>query len=150
MNSRTILLMVASAIAAAAATAVAQQASEAAKTPATSSSTAASSANSDDAEAAATAAAIAKANAAAAAAAAKMPAKITDEATIAKLARKAGYHTEVQNGATVYCKQTVDVGTRFSSTKCATPTQLAVVLEEQQAERDQLSGKGCGNCGGSK
>jgi hypothetical protein len=150
MISRIIPLILASSVATAGGMALAQQASDAAKTPAPPSSTAASSADSADAEAAATAAAIAKATAAAAAVAAKAPAKITDEATIAKMAKKAGYHTEVQNGATLYCIQTVGVGTRFSSKKCATPTQLAVVLEQMQAEKDQLSGHGCGNCGGSK
>jgi hypothetical protein len=129
--------------------AFAQQASDAAKTPATPGSTPASSSDSADAEAAATAALIAKANAAAAAATAKSPAKITDEATLAKMAKKAGWHTEVQNGTMLYCRQSTDVGTRFSSKKCATSTQLAVVLEQQQYEKDQLGLHGCGgNCTG--
>jgi hypothetical protein len=147
MLSRILSLILASAIATS--IGVAQQVSDAAKTPVTPGSTPASSSNSDDAEAAATAAAIAKANAAAAAAAANAPTKITDEATIAKMAKSAGWHTEVQNGATLYCKQTVNVGTRFTSKKCATPTQLAGVLEQQQFEKDQLKQRGCGgNCGG--
>lgn len=150
MDSKILPLILASAIACAGGIATAQQATDATKTPATSSSTAASSSDSAaDAEAAATAAVIAKANAAAAAAAAKSPAKITDEATIAKLAKKAGWHTEVQNGTTFYCRETMDVGTRFSTKKCATPMQLAVVLEQQEYEKDQLKQRGCGgNCGG--
>jgi hypothetical protein len=159
VNSKILLLTLASAIASAGGTAFAQQASDATRTPATSSPTepsptepsptAASSSDSADAEAAATAALIAKANAAAAAAAAKSPTKITDEATLAKMAKKAGWHTEVQNGTTFYCRETVDVGTRFSSKKCGTLTQVAVVLEQQQYEKDQLKQRGCGgNCGG--
>lgn len=147
MMSKFLPVILLGAIASIVGVALAQQASDETKTPATSSPTAASS--SDSAEAAATAAAIAKANAAAAAAAANAPVKITDEATIAKLAKKAGWHTEVQNGTMFYCRDTVDVGTRFTSKKCATPTQLAVVLEQQQFERDQLKQRGCGgNCGG--
>ena len=144
-----ILPAILAAIACAGGMAFAQQSPDATKTPAPSSSTAASTAEPVDAEAAATAAAIAKANAAAAAAAAHAPAKITDEAILDKMAKKAGWHTEVKNGATVYCRETTDVGTRFSSKKCATPTQLAVVLEQQEYERDQLKQRGCGgNCGG--
>jgi hypothetical protein len=152
MISRLLVLMVASALATAGGIAVAQTASEAAKTPATSSSTAASSSDSADAEAAATAALIAKANAAAAAAAAaKSSAKIMDEATFAKTAKKAGWHTEVQNGTTYYCKQLTDNGTHFSTKHCATSTQLAVVLEQQQYEKDQLGLHGCGgNCTGKE
>jgi hypothetical protein len=154
--SKLLPLILASAIASAGGIAFAQQASDAAKTPATPSSTPAapgstpaSSSDSADAEAAATAALIAKANAAAAAATAKSPAKITDEATLAKMAKKAGWHTEVQNGNTLYCRQSTDLGTRFSSKKCATWTQLAVVLEQQQYEKDQLGLHGCGgNCTG--
>jgi hypothetical protein len=147
--SKILPLILVSAVACAGGIASAQQAPDATKTPATSSSTAASSSDSADAEAAATAAMIAKANAAAAAAAAHAPTKITDEATLAKMAKKAGWHTEVQNGTTLYCRESADVGTRFSSKKCATPTQLAVVLEQQEYEKDQLKQRGCGgNCGG--
>ena len=149
MISRLLPLIVASAVAAAGGIAFAQTASEAVKTPATPNSTAASSSDSADAEAAATAALIAKANAAAAAAAAKSPAKITDEATFAKTAKKAGWHSEVQNGTTYYCKQITETGTHFSTKHCATSTQLAVVLEQQQFEKDQLGLHGCGgNCTG--
>jgi hypothetical protein len=145
--SKVLPLIVASAIAFPGSLAFAQQAPDATKTPDTSSSTASSSSDAADAEAAATAAAIAKANAAAAAA--KSPAKITDEATLVKMAKKAGWHQEVQNGTTVYCRESADVGTRFSTKKCGTLTQVAVVLEQQQYERDQLKQRGCGgNCGG--
>jgi hypothetical protein len=160
--SKTISLILASAIACAGGITFAQQAPDAqkasdtqqapdaTKTPAAASSTAPGGSDSADAEAAAAAAAIAKANAAAAAAAAKAPPKITDEATLAKLAKKAGWHTEVQNGTLYYCRVTADVGTRFSSKKCATPTQLAVVLEQQEFARDLLKQRGCGgNCGGN-
>jgi hypothetical protein len=154
--TRILLLVLSCAIATAGGIASAQQASDAAKTPATSSPapaapspTAASNSDSADAEAAATAAMIAKANAAAAAAAAKSPPKITDEVTLAKMAKKAGWHPEVQNGTTFYCQESVDVGSRFSTKKCGTLMQVAVVLEQQQFEKDQLKQRGCGgNCGG--
>ncbi len=148
MTSKILPLILATAIACAGGIALAQQAADATKTPATSSSAAASTAEPADADAAATAAAIAKANAAAAAAAAHAPTKISDESTLASMAKKQGWHTEVRNGTTFYCRETTDVGTRFSSKKCATPTQLAVVFEQQLFERDKLKQRGCGgNCG---
>jgi hypothetical protein len=148
VSAKFLSLVLGSSIATAGGIAFAQQASDATKTPVASSPTAVNSSDSADSEAAATAAVIAKANAAAAAAGAKSPTRITDEATLAKLAKKAGWRTEVKYGTTFYCRETVDVGTRFSSKKCATPTQLAAVLEQQQFAKDQLKQRGCGNCGG--
>ena len=149
MISKAISLILAGAIACVGGMAFAQQAPDAIKASAAASSTTASSSDSADPEAAAAAAAIAKANAAAAAAAAKAPPKITDEATLVKKAKKAGWHTEVQNGTTLYCREYADVGTRFSSKKCGTLTQVAVVMEQQEFEKDQLKQRGCGgNCGG--
>jgi hypothetical protein len=107
--------------------------------------------SSEAAEAAATAAAIAKANAAAAAAAGgkSAAAKPNDDAAIAKKAKEFGWHSEVRQGVTVYCREAPVVGSRFTEKKCASGNQLAVVLEQQEFERDQLKQRGCGgNCGG--
>jgi hypothetical protein len=99
-----------------------------------------------DAEAAATAAAIAKANAAAAGG--KSPTeKPTDEA-FAKKAREFGWKSEVRQGVTVYCREAPVIGSRFTEKKCANEARLAVILEQQEFERDQLKQRGCsGNCG---
>jgi hypothetical protein len=102
-----------------------------------------------DAEAAATAAAIAKANAAAAAAGGKSPTeKPTDDAAFAKKAREFGWKSEVRQGVTVYCREAPVIGSRFTEKKCANEARLAVILEQQEFERDQLKQRGCsGNCG---
>jgi hypothetical protein len=121
----------------------AQQASEAAKPAAAPADTAA-----EDAEAAAAIAAIEKAKAAAAkAAGGKSDAgRDTD---IAKQAKQFGWHPEVKRGVTMYCREAPVIGSRFTQKRCATESQLAAYLEQQQNERDQLSQRGCGgNCGG--
>jgi hypothetical protein len=104
---------------------------------------------SEDAEAAATAAAIAKANAAAAAAGGKSAAsRPLDDAAMTKKAKEFGWHAETRQGTTVYCREMAVIGSRFTEKKCATEGQLAVVLEQQEFERDQLKQRGCGgNCG---
>jgi hypothetical protein len=144
-------LVIVSAIAAMISPAFAQQASDAAKTaPATQTET-----NTDantptpaDAEAAATAAAIAKANAAAASG--KSPtAKPTDDAAFAKKAKDFGWQPEIRQGVTVYCREAPVIGSRFTEKKCANEARLALILEQQEFDRDQLKQRGCGgNCGG--
>jgi hypothetical protein len=102
----------------------------------------------EDAEAAAALAAIAKAKAAAA----KAPDGKSDtggDAPIAKKAKEFGWHPEVKRGVTVYCREAPVIGSRFTEKKCATDSQMAAYLQQQEFERDQLSQRGCGgNCGG--
>jgi hypothetical protein len=148
-------LLLVSAIAAMVSPALGQQASDAAKSaPATQSETKtdANTQTPADAEAAATAAMIAKANAAAAAAAGKSAtSKPTDDAAFAKKARQFGWQPEVRQGVTVYCREAPVIGSRFTEKKCANEARLAVILEQQEFERDQLKQRGCGgNCGSSK
>jgi hypothetical protein len=144
-------LLIVSAIAAMVSPAFAQQASDAAKAaPATQSeiNTEANTPTPADAEAAATAAAIAKANAAAAGGKSATP-KPTDDAAFAKKAKDFGWHPEVRQGVTVYCREAPVIGSRFTEKKCADEARLAVILEQQEFDRDQLKQRGCGgNCGG--
>ena len=130
----------------------AQQAADPAKTTpeAQTSTSATDNSASDNAEAAATAAAIAKANAAAAAAGAKKPsAKPLDTVTVVKKATQSGWRPEVQNGNTVYCRNDAEVGSRFTKRRCVNETQLAVLIEQAEFDKDQLKQRGCGgNCGG--
>lgn len=145
MNSKIVPLI----LIALTAPAYAQQAPEAEKTP-PAQQTSTSSSSSADAEAAATAAVIAKANAAAAAANAGKSgnAKPADD-SIAKKAKEFGWHPEIRRGVTVYCREAPVIGSRFTEKRCASDTQLATVLEQQQYQKDQLSQRGCGgNCGG--
>jgi hypothetical protein len=134
------------AAAAAAAPLYAQQAADAPKAAATETPAADSSAS--DAEAAATAALIAKANANAASAGKNKPAPL-DAAAFAKKAKQGGWRPEVQKGATVYCRDAQEVGSRFTTHRCLSEPQLAVFIEQQEFEKDQLKQRGCGgNCGG--
>jgi hypothetical protein len=101
-----------------------------------------------NADAAATAALIAKANAAAAKEAAAGQTDKTEDRAFTKKAVAAGWRPEVHDGERLYCRQQVELGSRFSKKVCGTQLQLAVVFEQQQFERDQLKQRGCGgNCG---
>ena len=101
-----------------------------------------------------TAATIAKANAAAKEAAAAKKAAAADSNTpenkaFTKKAVAAGWRPEVLRGEKVYCRQQIELGSRFSKKVCGTQFQLAIILEQQEFERDQLKQRGCGgNCGG--
>jgi hypothetical protein len=99
-----------------------------------------------DTESAEAAAAIAKANAAAGKASAG---KSTDDAAFAKKAKEFGWSREMRHGAPVYCRETPVIGSRFTEKQCASETNLAVMLEQQQFQKDQFRQRACGgNCGG--
>ena len=144
LNSVALIL----AAAAAAAPLYAQQATDAPKpAPATEAAPAADS-NTSDAEATATAALIAKANAAATAAGKTKPAPLSADA-FAKKVKQGGWRSEIKGGETVYCRDAQEVGSRFTTHRCMSEPQLAVFIEQQEFERDQLKQRGCGgNCGG--
>jgi hypothetical protein len=133
-------LVIVSAIAAMVSPAFAQQASDAAKTdPAAPSETKTDANTPTQADA--------KANAAAAGGK-SATAKPTDDAAFAKKAREFGWQPEVRQGATVYCREAPVIGSRFTEKKCANEARLALILEQQEFERDQLKQRGCGgNCG---
>jgi len=74
-------------------------------------------------------------------------------ADILKRAKQAGYYTRVRSGQTFFCKKESQLGTRFVTEKCLDENQLAMVLERNQAQRDQLMNVTCGGggaCGGGK
>jgi uncharacterized iron-regulated membrane protein len=124
----------------------AQQATDAEKTPPaaqTQNSTPASNAASDADDAAATAALIAKANAAAAKAASSASTKATNDASVSNRAREAGWRPEAHNGETVYCRDDPQVGSRFTTRRCVHESQLLVLLEQAQFEKDTLKGGAC-------
>ena len=146
MKIKLYAVVLLSSIAAAAGPVGAQQASDAAKTPPaaqTQSSTAASNAASDADDAAAAAAVIAKANAAAAKAAASAPAKAANTASVSKQARQAGWRPEAHNGETVYCRDDPQIGSRFATRRCVHESQLLVLLEQAQFEKDTLKNGSC-------
>jgi hypothetical protein len=76
-------------------------------------------------------------------------AKPTDDAAFTKKAKAFGWQPEVRQGVTVYCREAPVIGSRFTEKKCAHEARLAVILEQQEFERDQLKQRGCGgSCGG--
>jgi hypothetical protein len=72
---------------------------------------------------------------------------------ILKKARENGYYTKVRKGQTFFCKKETPLGTRFDTEHCLSDEQLAMVLERNQAQRDQMQSAVCsggGSCGGGK
>lgn len=61
-----------------------------------------------------------------------------------KKARDAGLKSEVRKGVTIFCWEDADIGTRFKTKKCVDETRLAELIEQRQAQRDQLN-RGGGN-----
>jgi hypothetical protein len=56
-----------------------------------------------------------------------------------KKARSLGMHAETRSsGATVFCWEDADIGTRFTTKKCATEAQLEQVIEQKELLRDQM------------
>jgi hypothetical protein len=165
--SKYVFLIIA-AIAATAAFAYAQQAPEptpASTAPAgTAPATAATAAPGSTSEADETAALIAKANAAAAAdAKAAEPAARTASATkiepspeARKKAREFGFHAEIFDGKTMFCKQDAALGTRIKSLRCMNAdefedyaVQLKIARDLMQSKTQCQGGKVLGGpCGG--
>ncbi len=145
MKTKLWSMVLVSAIAVAAAPVLAQQATDAAKPPAaqTENSTAASTSSADADDAAAAAAIIAKANAAAAKAASSASTKTTGDASVSKRAREAGWHPEAQKGETVYCRDDPIIGSRFTTRRCVHESQLLVLLEQAQYQKDALQNGSC-------
>jgi hypothetical protein len=65
-----------------------------------------------------------------------------------KKARMAGYHAKLRKGQTLFCKDETEIGSHFSKENCIDETQLLVVLDREQAQRDQLTNHTCTGCSG--
>jgi len=56
-----------------------------------------------------------------------------------KKAKNAGFHPEVTKaGATVYCREDAEVGSRFKKKRCVDADGLHAYLDENQVMQDQL------------
>jgi len=56
-----------------------------------------------------------------------------------KKARSLGMHPETtRSGATVFCWEDADTGTRFTTKKCATEAQLQQVIEQKELLQEQM------------
>ena len=64
------------------------------------------------------------------------PAKPSD-ATVKK-AKSMGLHAEVHNGATQYCWEDSNIGTRFPTKKCVGEDQLNDLVAQRQATQDNM------------
>ncbi len=61
-----------------------------------------------------------------------------------KKAKDAGLKPEVRKGITVFCWEDANVGTRFKTKKCVGELQLDGVIEQREADREQMN-RGGGN-----
>jgi hypothetical protein len=73
-------------------------------------------------------------------------AKIPSPETVRK-AKDAGYRAKLRKGVTLFCKEQTEIGSHFSSENCIDENQLLLVLEREQAQRDQMSNHTCSNGG---
>jgi hypothetical protein len=55
-----------------------------------------------------------------------------------KAARDAGFKIKVVDGATHFCTNEAEVGTRFATERCINEGQLFLVLQKRQMQRDEL------------
>jgi hypothetical protein len=65
-------------------------------------------------------------------------------ADVIKEARRAGYRMKTSHGNYYFCKQDADIGTRLTTEKCMDADQLALTLERQQMDKDQIKAVGVG------
>jgi hypothetical protein len=49
-----------------------------------------------------------------------------------------GLHAEVHNGATQYCWEDANLGTRFPTKKCIAEDQLNTLVAQRQATQDNM------------
>jgi hypothetical protein len=49
-----------------------------------------------------------------------------------------GLHAEVHNGATQYCWEDANLGTRFPTKKCVGEDQLNTLVAQRQATQDNM------------
>ena len=59
------------------------------------------------------------------------------DATVKK-AKSMGLHAEVHNGATQYCWEDANLGTRFPTKKCVGEDQLNTLVAQRQATQDNM------------
>ncbi len=64
-----------------------------------------------------------------------------------KKAKSAGYHTKVKSGQTVFCKTEAEIGSHFTEEKCMGETQLLMVLDREQQQRDGMGNHTCSSGG---
>jgi hypothetical protein len=87
-----------------------------------------------------------------AASAAQAPAEAKNpSADTMKKAKQAGYRAKLRKGQTLFCKEEAELGTHFTNENCIDENQLLLVLEREQAQRDQMASHSCGGngaCGG--
>jgi hypothetical protein len=64
-----------------------------------------------------------------------------------KQARREGFKPKKRNGVTLFCQTSAQLGTRFESETCVDETQLKVVVQQREDQRNVLRQQGA--CTGS-
>jgi hypothetical protein len=64
------------------------------------------------------------------------PANAAPSEETLKKAKAAGLHAETRKGATVWCYEDANLGTRFTTKKCVDGSQLDALIAQRQAVRD--------------
>jgi hypothetical protein len=65
-------------------------------------------------------------------------------ADVIKQARQAGYHMKTSHGNYYFCKEDTDLGSRLASEKCIDSDTLAMTLERQRMDKEQIKTMGIG------
>jgi pyruvate/2-oxoglutarate dehydrogenase complex dihydrolipoamide acyltransferase (E2) component len=65
-------------------------------------------------------------------------------ADVIKQARQAGYHMRTSRGNYYFCKEDADLGSRLATEKCIDSDTLAMTLERQRMDKEQIKTMGIG------
>jgi hypothetical protein len=65
--------------------------------------------------------------------------RLVSSAQFATNAEQHGFKPEVRNGQTVYCWADKDIGSLIPTKKCVDRTQLDIMLQQRQHQRDQMN-----------
>jgi pyruvate/2-oxoglutarate dehydrogenase complex dihydrolipoamide acyltransferase (E2) component len=65
-------------------------------------------------------------------------------ADVIKQARQAGYHMKTSHGNYYFCKEDADIGSRLATEKCIDSDALALTLERQRMDKEQIKTMGQG------
>jgi len=65
-------------------------------------------------------------------------------ADVIKQARQAGYRMKTSHGNYYFCKEDADIGSRLATEKCIDSDTLALTLERQRMDKEQIKTLGQG------
>jgi hypothetical protein len=65
--------------------------------------------------------------------------RLVRSAQFSTTAEQHGFKPEVRDGQTVYCWADQDIGSLIPTKKCVDRTQLEIMLQQRQQQRDQMN-----------